>query len=169
MLPNPLHPAVVHFPIVLAVLAPLVAAGALWAIRRGVPSRRAWSVPALLLGALVLSGWVAAQTGEREEDRVERVVSERPIHAHEEAAELFVYATAGVLAIALVGLLPGAAGRAGRALGTVGTVALVVVGWNVGHTGGELVYRYGAAQAYSAPRAGGADVVRASRDEDRDH
>lgn len=169
MLPNPLHPVVVHFPIVLAVLAPFVALGALWAIRRGTLARRAWSIPAAVLGALVVSGWVAAQTGEREEDRVERVVSERPIHTHEEAAELFVYSAAGVLAIALVGLLPGTAGRAGRVLGTVGTVALVAVGWNVGHTGGELVYRYGAAQAYTSPRAGEAGVVRVSRDEDRDH
>ena len=77
MLPNPLHPVVVHFPIVLAVLAPFVALGALWAIRRGTLARRAWSIPAAVLGALVVSGWVAAQTGEREEDRVERVVSER--------------------------------------------------------------------------------------------
>lgn len=168
MLPDPLHPIVVHFPIVLVVLAPLVAAGALWSIRRGTLARRAWSIPALVLGALVLSAWVAAQTGEREEDRVERVISERPIHTHEEAAELFVYASAGVLAIALVGLLPGTAGRIGRVVGTAGTVALVAVGWNVGRTGGELVYRHGAAQAYTSPRPGGGDVVRASDDDDRE-
>ena len=35
MLPDPLHPAVIHFPIVLMVLLPLVAAWALWTIRRG--------------------------------------------------------------------------------------------------------------------------------------
>lgn len=168
MLPDPLHPVVVHFPIVLAVLAPVVAVGALWAIRRGTIARRAWSIPALVLGALVLSAWIAAQTGEREEDRVERVVSERPIHTHEEAAELFVYSAAGVLGIALVGLLPGTTGRIGRALGAAGAVALVAVGWNVGRTGGELVYRHGAAQAYTSPNQGG-DVVRVSRDEDREH
>lgn len=35
MLPNPLHPSIVHFPVVLAFLLPLFAAGALWAIRLG--------------------------------------------------------------------------------------------------------------------------------------
>jgi hypothetical protein len=53
MLPDPLHPAVVHLPMALAVL-----------------------IPALAL-----------ETGKDEEDRVERVVSEDLIEAHEEAAE----------------------------------------------------------------------------------
>jgi len=33
MLPNPLQPAVVHFPVVLAFLLPLFARGGLWRIR----------------------------------------------------------------------------------------------------------------------------------------
>jgi len=45
MLPNPLHPAVVHFPIVLALLLPIFAIGALWTIRRGARPRRAWGIP----------------------------------------------------------------------------------------------------------------------------
>jgi hypothetical protein len=56
MLPDPLHPAVVHLPMALAVL-----------------------IPALAL-----------ETGKDEEDRVERVVSEDLIEAHEEAAERFL-------------------------------------------------------------------------------
>jgi uncharacterized membrane protein len=35
MLPDPLHPIVVHFPIVLVVLLPAFAIGALLVIRRG--------------------------------------------------------------------------------------------------------------------------------------
>ena len=53
MLPNPLHPAVVHFPIVLAVLMPLFVIGALWAIRRGAAPLRAWSLPLAPAGLLV--------------------------------------------------------------------------------------------------------------------
>ena len=35
MLPDPLHPAVVHFPIVLVFLVPIAAVLAVWVIRRG--------------------------------------------------------------------------------------------------------------------------------------
>jgi uncharacterized membrane protein len=150
MLPDPLHPAVVHFPIVLAILAPVVAAGALWAIRRGADVRRAWGIAVLSLGALLVSAWAATQTGEQQEDRVERVVSEGAIHTHEEAAELFLFATLGVVAVAAVGLAGGGIGRAARVAGAAGTLALVGLGANVGRSGGELVYRHGAASAYTS-------------------
>ena len=86
MIPHPLHPAVVHFPIVFMFLVPLIMLGALLAIRRGVPHRRAWSL-AVAAGALFsLSAWAAVQTGESEEDRVEDAVSHAALEAHEEPA-----------------------------------------------------------------------------------
>ena len=60
MLPNPLHPAIVHFPVVLAFLLPIFALGALWAIRRGARPRRAWAIPLAASLALAASAWVAA-------------------------------------------------------------------------------------------------------------
>jgi len=89
MLPNPLHPAVVHFPVVLAFLLPLFVGGALWAIRRGANARRAWLVPLAVAVALSLSAWAAVQTGGAQGERVERVVSEQAIESHEEMAEAF--------------------------------------------------------------------------------
>ena len=65
MLPDPLHPAVVHFPIVLAVLAPIFAAGALWAIRRGGRPSHAWGVATIVFALLAASSWVAVETGEQ--------------------------------------------------------------------------------------------------------
>lgn len=159
MLPNPLHPAVVHFPIVLTMLAPLVAGFALYAIRRGTRPLAAWGITTGLLAALVLSAWVATQTGEQQEERVERVVSERPLESHEEAAELFLYASAAVLLVSILGLAGSRLGTAGRIATSVGTLALVFAGWNVGDTGGSLVYEHGAANAYlsAAPGGGNAD------------
>jgi uncharacterized membrane protein len=153
MLPEPLHPAIVHFPIVLAVLAPLFVAGAIWAIRRRTNARRAWLVATAALAALALSTWVALQTGEREEDRVERVVAEQPLERHEEAGELFLAASAVVLLVSVAGFLPGAFGSAGRVVTAAGTLVLVALGVRTGHSGGELVYRYGAASAYTSPAA----------------
>jgi len=59
VLPNPLHPAVLHFPIVQAFLLPLCAVGAMIAIRKGARPLRAWSLPLAVGAALTLSSWVA--------------------------------------------------------------------------------------------------------------
>ena len=82
------HPKVVHLPMALAVLMPLVTGGILVAWWRGWFDRRVWVVVLLLQGALAGSGAVAMNTGEKEEERVEQVVAETHIEAHEEAAAI---------------------------------------------------------------------------------
>lgn len=158
MLPNPLHPAVVHFPIVLAFLLPLFAIGALVAIRKGARPLRAWSLPLVIGAALTLSSWIAVETGEDQDERVERVVAEQPLETHEERAELFLTLSGVLLLVTATGLIGGVVGRAGRITATAGAVALVVAAAQVGHSGGELVYRHGAASAY-APGPNGASAA----------
>ena len=148
MIPDPLHPAVVHFPLVLAVLLPISALWALWAIRRGFEARRAWALPLVLALLLTGTAWAALQTGEAEEERVEEVVAESVLHEHEEAAERFLALSGVVLLIGGVGLAGGTAGGAARILTGVGSVAVLAAGLETGAAGGELVYEHGAAQAY---------------------
>ncbi len=150
-IPDPLHPAVVHFPIVFAMLLPLVALVTAWAIRRGTVARQSWLLVVALGAALLVSGWVAEQTGSREEEQVESVVSESAIHEHEEGAERFVLLAGATLIVLVVGMAPGALGGAARGLGLAAALGLVAVGWQVGHSGGSLVYRDGAASAYAQP------------------
>jgi len=61
------------------------------------------------------------------------------------------------------GLLPHRAGHVARAAGAVAAVGVLAAGIQVGHSGGELVYRHGAARVYAerAPAAGAshADAV----------
>ena len=166
MLPNPLHPAVVHFPIVLAFMLPLFAIGALVAIRKGARPLRAWSLPLAVGAALTLSTWVAVQTGESQGERVERVVAEQPLDSHEESAELFLTLSGVLLLVSATGLVRGVIGRAGRITATVGAVALVVAAAQVGHSGGELVYRHGAASAY-VPNSAGASAAASTSSNDR--
>jgi len=177
----PLHPVVVHFPIVLAVLLPISAVWALWAIRKGTTFRRAWAVPAAMAFGLALSALVAVKTGEAQDERVERVVPEQPLESHEEAAEAFLTLSAGLALLVAAGLVRGRAGVAARAFGTASAVAFVAVAVYVGHSGGKLVYEHGAASAYTsanaradASSAGGDDarvsaaVPRRDTDEDDD-
>ncbi len=169
MIPNPLHPAIVHFPIVLAVLAPLLAAGAFWAIQSGRLPRRGWLGIVILQIALVGSIWIATETGEHEEDRVERVVAEAHIEKHEEAAELLLTLAALVLPLAAAGMLSGKIGAINRALSVALSLAALAAAGSTGHSGGELVYRHGAAMAYSQPGPGKTTSPLAYSDHDYDH
>lgn len=151
MVPDPLHPAIIHFPIVLAVLAPLLAAAAAWAIHSKRLPRRSWLGIVIFQIVLVGAAWVAIETGEREEDRVERVVSERAIEDHEEAGERFQVLAALVLPLAAAGMLAGGIGTINRALTIALSLVALIAAGIAGHSGGELVYRHGAAAAYTQP------------------
>ena len=141
MLPNPLHPAIVHFPVVLALLLPLFIAGGFWAMRRGASLRRAWLLPTVAAAALAGSSWLAVETGEEQGERVERVVAERALDAHEDLAEAFLTGSAVVAVIAAAGLVGGLAGRVARLATVTGSLVLAGMVVRVGHTGGELVYK----------------------------
>lgn len=154
ILPVPLHPLIVHLPIALTVLVPLFAVGTLWAVKRGAPPRRTWGITVALLAVLLGSGQLAKETGEDEEEAVEQVVGDAALETHEEAADVFMAVTGAVLLVAAAGLAGGQIGTVARVVATAGTVALVVVGYNVGHSGGALVYEHGAASAYSAGATG---------------
>lgn len=170
MIPDPLHPAIVHFPIVFAVLAPLLAATVYWAIHSGRTGRRSWIGVVLFQLILVTTAWVTTETGEREEDRVEHVVAERHIESHEADAESFLVLTAVMLPFAAVGLLAGPIGAVGRAMTIALSLATMTTAGLAGHSGGELVYRHGAAAAYlpALPGEIASRVIDAENTADRD-
>jgi uncharacterized membrane protein len=171
MLPDPLHPAVVHFPIVLMAFLPLAALGALWAVRRGVAPVRAWVVPVAMAGALTLSAWAALETGQDQEERAEDVVGEQRIETHEEAADRILVFSGIVFALSAGGLLRGLAGKSARAAATVAALGLLVAGYQVGHSGGTLVYGDAAAPGVSqltAGRPGESETGSAKRGRDDD-
>ncbi len=154
ILPNPLHPAVVHFPIVFALLVPLFAIGALVMIQRKARPLRAWGLATALFVALSFSAWAAVETGEDTSETVESVVAEAPLETHEEAAENFLRLSVLITVIAMAGLAPGRVGQGARLAAAMGALVLLVAGWRVGHSGGALVYQHGAASAYSTGSAG---------------
>ena len=163
----PLHPLIVHLPMALAALMPLVTGGLLLAWWRGYLPKRTWLVAAALQLALFASGLVAMQTGETDEERVEHVVAEAAIERHEEAAELFTWSAGVLLAVALLPLVMRneRLARVGGLLTFTGACVLLGLGYRVGSAGGELVYRHGAAAAYAA---GAVVAPDAERHEDHD-
>jgi hypothetical protein len=136
----------------LAALMPLLALLGVIAIRGGLLPARVWLVVVLLQALLLGSGWVALETGEREEERVEKAVAESRIGVHEEQAERFMVAAAVGFLVAAAGLIGGSAGALVRGASVVVSAGVLAAAIAVGHSGGELVYRYGAANAYVQPR-----------------
>lgn len=148
----PLHPALVHLPLGVAVVVPLVGLALLIAAwRQWLPKKATWL--AVGLQAVVLVGALAAMnTGEDVEEQVESVVPESAIHDHEELAEAFTWASGGVLALFLLGAAlpkrqPALLLTSAATLASAGTL---VLGLQVGHAGGELVYVHGAASAFAS-------------------
>ncbi|MEZ4588092.1 MAG: hypothetical protein R2909_17075 [Gemmatimonadales bacterium] len=104
------------------------------------------------------------------------MVPESALESHEERGEAFLLASVAVLALTSLGLAKGRVGELGRGISVLAAVALIPLGALVGHSGGNLVYRHGAASAYATTRgpvAVGAERGRSGdreveRDDDRD-
>lgn len=162
------HPKVVHLPMALAVLMPLVSIGLLAAWIGGMLPRRVWLIAVALQLVLVASGIVALRSGEHEEERVERVVTERLIEAHEEAAEAFVWGAGAILVLHVVAaaLRREQTARAAAAAAAVGTLVVLFLGYRTGEAGGRLVYQHGAASVYAG--SSGATATAAAEPDDDD-
>ncbi|MEO8083733.1 MAG: DUF2231 domain-containing protein [Ardenticatenales bacterium] len=151
MYPTPLHPVIVHFPIVLMILQPIVLIGAFMAVRRGASLKMAWGVAAAFAVLLAISAFAATQTGEDTEREVKNTIGQELIEEHAEGAELFRNLAIVGAVIVLIAFALGGAGRAARMVSPVFAIGLIWFGYQAGHSGGALVYEHGAASAYSTP------------------
>jgi uncharacterized membrane protein len=141
----PLHPAVVHVPLGIAMILPLLAVGLTLAVWRGRLPRSALAVIAGLQLAVAAGGLVAMRLGHADERQAALTAPRAAIHAHEEAGEAFVWVAVAVLAVAVASVLvPARVAPALAALTTAGTLAVAALGVNTGARGGELVFHHGA-------------------------
>ncbi len=142
--PSPLHPAVVHFPIVLLILGMVVAVVAVF-VRR-------WHLPwlaALVLVAGALGAVAATVTGGEDEEMVDEssAGTEQVLEAHEEWGETTRNVGLAAAALAVAAALTAKVRVVGRSLSVLAALFAVVAAYSVaqaGHYGGELVYRHGA-------------------------
>lgn len=140
-IPDPLHPAVVHFPIALL----LVGAGM---SLLSVVFRR-WALPtALILFLGALGAVVAVQTGEHEEHRLPKMSGElhEAFENHEHAGKRT--RNFAIVAAVFAGLstLPVRISLLRRGLAGITAVVALMCAYQVvqaGHYGGALVYKHG--------------------------
>jgi uncharacterized membrane protein len=147
----PLHPAIVHLPLGLAILMPLLALVFTIAWWKGWAGKRGWALVFGLQLLLLGAGLFVKQTGEREARNARRVMVRGAIRSHSQAADYFVWASGATMVIAGLGLgLRDRRARWAAAATTVATFVVAGLAVRVGHLGGELVYVKGAATVYTA-------------------
>lgn len=139
------HAMVLHFPIVLSVIGPIITiiAALFWSkckIFR-------WAAVALFV-AMLASGYITEESGENAHDAVQGSLSEAGeelLHEHEELGEkVWIFSSITLLLVAGSFVPKAKIGRTSAWLAVAGSMALA--GW-VGNTadhGGRLVYQYGA-------------------------
>lgn len=154
---TPSHAYLVHLPLALAVVSPFFALGVASAIWRRALPEGAWSMVLVLQLLVTASGFLAVQSGEREEERVEALVPHEALEEHEERAERFARWNLLVLALVILPVfrLGGRPGlRRGLSFASAGAMgASLFLAVTTGEAGGALVYEHGAARAYSGAHA----------------
>ncbi|HUM13179.1 MAG TPA: hypothetical protein VLT82_19685 [Myxococcaceae bacterium] len=153
----PLHPAVVHVPLGLALVMPLLLGVMVWAIATDRLPGRAWLLALVLQGLILAAAAVALRTGEQDEERFEARTGEAGIAAHERAARAFTGTAAGTFAAAVVALALRHRRRPfvlAGATSVVLSVGMLALGIQAGHRGGALVH---GGAALAVPGEGVAD------------
>jgi uncharacterized membrane protein len=151
----PLHPALVHLPLGLALVVGPMLVGLLWLERRAPAERGPWWMGALLSSVLAVSALAASSAGEDEALRLADRLPASALAAHDDAAGLF---TAVAVLAALLALAAGVAAqtRPRRALQLAAALLallLLPLAWRAGQAGGALVWKHGAV----SPRTAGHD------------
>lgn len=145
----PIHPLIVHFPIAITFILPVLIFVIAFLIKANKLTPKGWFIIVGLQMLVVATGYISLETGDTEGYRVEKVVSKKVISEHEEAAEIFVGSTVLTLALSIAAYFIrkeiGFAVKIGTALLTVVSCYLA---YNTGTLGGALVYTHGAASAY---------------------
>ena len=112
--------------------------------------RRTWQTAVALQAVVLLVGLAAAATGESDSLAVQFLVDAEPIDAHENAARVFLAASAAALLAFGVGLGGRTATRRRRAAAAALVLGVLAAGLGLraGHLGGELVFQHGAVRAH---------------------
>ena len=158
----PLHPAFVHLPLGLCMVLPMLSFLFLVLLKDEKFWPKVWAPILLLQLGLTGAVYLAAEMGDDQAKKVEKVVSEKFIEEHEESADQLLIATIVSLVISAGSfyLQSRKPKSSSRWVSLVAQVAVLGMAMRVGHSGGSLVYKHNAGSAYLT-RPSAADALQA--------
>lgn len=134
-------------------MVPIVALAVALAIRRGRCPKLLWALVIALQAVVLTGGLAASRTGETDRRHTLMIVGSAKLDGHAREAARFNLSAGIALGLGIAAALPGPAGLSGvaRLAAATASAANGALAFFVGHSGGELVYRHGAAEAYRKP------------------
>lgn len=153
LIPDPLHPAIVHFPIVLILLGCGAAVVATVWRKTHLPG-----LAALLLVLGALGCWAAVKSGESDGGLLEGGSPPREalVDAHENWAKRTLAISTFAAFAAATSVMGARWPRFARTVAVLAALASVAAAYSVyqtGHRGGQLVYQHGAGVALAASKS----------------
>jgi len=148
----PLHPAIVHLPIALGLITPLLLVVVLIGQKKLTWHKTTWLLVILSNLLIATTAFFAERSGEEDYDRVEIVVGDEPVHEHEEWGEKVLVSALTALTLSVVAYFVSGFGLVYVTLAANLVVMFLVL--QAGRTGGELIYIYGGAAAHAPSPAG---------------
>ncbi len=145
----PFHPSIVHLPIMISLILPFLILSFFYFIKKNKSQFSIWVIVVALQMVTTISGYIALESGEVEEDRVEKMVTKSLIHSHEEAAEIFVGFSVISLCLGILTLLMKENFKS-HFVAITFMISLITGGLAIraGGLGGDLVYKHGAGKAF---------------------
>lgn len=144
----PLHPIIVHFPIALGLISPILISIVWLGIYRWNWPVKTWTLVVVLHLVMVISAFAAVKTGEMDEEKVEKIVSEKAMEDHEELAETIPWVFVGLLGLSTLTFVIPNQRRMFSTFTLMMSFASIAPIIATGHSGGKLVYEQGAANAH---------------------
>ena len=146
----PFHPLYAHVTLGLVFLLPLLTTGILWGVRKKYFSPSTWIIVLFLLCLLLGAGGLSMTSGE--EEVLKNVLPLETIEFHKDKAYLFVFMCFVLFVLGIVGAFYKEGQKKFRIQVAIVLGSFLIMAWavTVGHSGGELVYKYGAAEYYTS-------------------
>jgi len=149
----PTHPMLVHLPLALGALSPILCGAIGYAIGRRGAAETLWAWVVAAHFVLLASSGAAALLGETDARRIQTRIDSEAVQSHEDDGHRLLMACALAFGLALAGLvLPKRrARRAAMAAAFAASLICATLAVVAGHGGAVLVYQHGAAAAWSEP------------------